>query len=157
MKDCRRIPKYACNRPHGGSCITVGCSDYREMSIRELIIEIDSDTESSSFGTDRVNHPLFKEITTKGMDAVPGLVSLLDTDPERLVATLALCAIIGEPRIPKEHYGKLSIITEYWKKWYKNNLTTVDPIPKCHCGKPVNRDNPDLEYYGLCNDCSQDV
>lgn len=32
MKDCQRIPKHSCFRPHGGSCQTLGCPDYREAS-----------------------------------------------------------------------------------------------------------------------------
>lgn len=62
-----------------------------------------------------------------GIGAVPELIALLDSDPEMLVASLALSAIVGEPIIPKEHYGKLKIIAEYWKQWYKNNLTIVEP------------------------------
>ena len=93
------------------------------MTVRDLITEIESDTEASSFCRDRVNHARFKDITVMGMGAVPELIALLDSDPEMLVASLALCVIVGEPTIPKEHHGKLKVITEYWKQWYKNNLT----------------------------------
>lgn len=88
------------------------------MTVHDLVLEIESDTEASSFGSDRVNHARFKDITTMGMSAVPELIALLDSDHEMLVASLALSAIVGQPTIPKEHYGNLTVITEYWKQWY---------------------------------------
>lgn len=95
-----------------------------EYNVSTILSQISADTEASSVSIDKIKHPMFKVLVKMGYNSIPYLINHLDKDPECLVAILVLSEITKENPVPIEHRGKVRLIVNDWKEWYKKYLCT---------------------------------
>ncbi len=74
-----------------------------------------SETALLSSGTAIVTHPAYQEIIQLGEEVLPFILIKLREDPSHLFYALYL--ITGENPVPKEHVGKLPLMTADWLAW----------------------------------------
>ena len=89
-----------------------------EKEFQELAKQWRHDTGHFSIVSQMIRHPAYQSIIEMGEPVIPIILKDLQRQPDHWFPALA--TISGEsPPIPKEHRGRMMVITKIWLEWGK--------------------------------------